>query len=138
VFRGAPGVRLEIAVTAARFADPERLEWFLVHELLRAEDMLDPAFAYRAELGPDLARGDPRTELVRDRLRALWELRLAGRTARLLGREHGTPDPRGLRRAFAGHGDDGLAAVAARAVRGELASFPELLEIARSELARAE
>jgi hypothetical protein len=138
VFRGAPGLRLEIAVTAARFADPARLERFLVHELLRAEDMLDPAFAYRAELGPDLVRGDPRTELVRDRLRTLWELRLAGRTARLLDREHEDPDPRRLRRAFAGRGDDELAELAARVVHGDLARFPELLEFARSELARAE
>jgi hypothetical protein len=138
VFRGAPGLRLEVAVTAVRFAETDRLERFLVHELLRVEDMLDPAFAYQAELGPDLARGDPRAELVRDRLRALWELRLAGRTARLLGRGHGDPDPRGLRRAFAGLGDGELAELAARASRGELACFPELLEIARGELTPAE
>src|SRR5262245_45222967 len=131
VYRGAPGLRLEIAVAAARFADPPALEAFLLHELLRAEDMLDPAFAYRAELGPDLVRGEPRSELVRDRLRALWELRLEGLTARVLGRACGRADQRGLRRAFAGRDEGELAERAARAVQAELARFPELLEIAR-------
>jgi len=137
VFRGEQGLRLELSITAARFADPAGLEALLLHELLRAEDMLDPAFAYRAELGPDLVRGEPRAELVRDRLRALWELRLAGRTARLLGRECGGLEQRNLERAFADHSSDELAELAARAVGGELACFSELLETARTDLVRA-
>ena len=134
---GEDGLRLVLWVAARRFGDPSALEEFLLQELLRAEDMLDPAFAYRPELGPGLVRGDPRAELVRDRLRALWELRLAGRTARLLGHSGGQPAARVLERAFAGVPASELAALAGRAVAGELASFPELLHLARAEPAWA-
>jgi hypothetical protein len=131
LFHGADGERLVLVLATTRFG--AGLEAFLLHELLRAEDMLDPAFAYRAGLGPDLAPGDPRTELVRDRLRALWELRLRGRVARLLGRARVVPPLGDLERAFAGWDADELAALAARVERGELARFPELLELARSQ-----
>lgn len=137
LFHGAYGMRLVLSIAATRFGDPAALEALLMHELLRAEDMLDPAFAYRADLGPDLARGDPRAELVRDRLRALWELRLRARTARLLGHECDGPQRRDLERAFAGRAGDELAELAGRAARGELARFPELLELARSQPVQA-
>jgi hypothetical protein len=133
LYEAEDGLRLVLRVAAARFGDRARLEEFLLRELARAEDMLDPAFGYRAELGPGLPGGDPRSELVRDRLRALWELRLSGRVSRLLGRECGGPPAGALQRAFAGLAVDELAELAERTRTGELACFRELLERARAE-----
>ena len=99
--------------------------------------MLDPAFGYRHELGPDLAPGDPRTELVRDRLRVLWEARVLGRARALLG-SRGTSlgPPRAFLRAFAGAGDSAeLQRLHERARLGALATFAELLAAARRGLA---
>ncbi|MEK7468623.1 MAG: hypothetical protein AAB074_14530 [Planctomycetota bacterium] len=69
-----PHVRILFRVH--RLDDPSALEGFFRHELQHVEDMLRPAFEYRA-LGRIAAR--PAEEnLVRARLRVLWNLVAAG------------------------------------------------------------
>jgi hypothetical protein len=130
LYQGADGMRFVLSIVPARFATPDALEALVVHELLRAEDMLDPAFAYRPQARGDLVPGDPRAELVRDRMRVLWELRLRGRAARLLGRASVERGRRELGRAFGGLPGDELVQLEERAHSGRLASFPELLHAA--------
>jgi hypothetical protein len=50
-------------------------------ELLHVADMLDPAFGYRPEL-PESEAGASHTELVRNRYRTVWNVRVAGRLDR--------------------------------------------------------
>lgn len=75
---GKPHVRLRVRVH--RFDEPRGLEGFVRHELRHVEDMLRPAFGYRA-LGR-IAERPAEENLVRARLRLLWNLVAAGAIAR--------------------------------------------------------
>ncbi|KAF0246749.1 MAG: hypothetical protein FD180_420 [Planctomycetota bacterium] len=73
-----PHVRILFRVH--RLDDPAALEGFFRHELKHVEDMLRPAFEYRA-LGR-IAERPAEENLVRARLRLLWNLVAAGEIAR--------------------------------------------------------
>lgn len=145
VFGAGSQARFELALAPARFLDPAALREFLVRECLYADDMLDPAFGYRSELGSGLQGERARTELVRDRLAVLWEARVRGRAAAHLGAEVPLRPPPAFARAFAGacggngtHGGDSappdIIALYQRATEGALDTFTLLLAAARGEL----
>lgn len=75
---GKPHVRIRIRVQ--RFDQPEGLAGFLRHELRHVEDVLRPEFGYRA-LGR-IATRPAEENLVRARLRLLWNLVAAGAIAK--------------------------------------------------------
>jgi len=64
---------LLLGLQVARCRDREQLTAFLRHELMHADDMLDPAIAYdpQAALGGASA---PENERIRQRFRILWDL----------------------------------------------------------------
>ncbi|NOT32318.1 MAG: hypothetical protein HOP15_17870 [Planctomycetes bacterium] len=143
LYREAELTRLVFGLSPARFGDSTTLSQFFLGECLYAEDMLDPGVGFSPELDP--AHGDERarTELVRDRLRVLWEARVRGRAAALLGAEVPLRPPPAFARAFAGvcggvsAGDsesNGIRVLHQRASEGALATFPQLLAAARGEL----
>jgi hypothetical protein len=125
--------RLVLALTPARFAAPEELGTFCLRECLYAEDMLDPAVAYAPVPAHELAHEPARVDLVRDRLRVLWEARIRGRLARL-----GTVEPEGRPTPAFVHAFEGALDAAqieelhSGARNGALATFPELLATARA------
>lgn len=131
LFRDGRRSRLALGITPARLADPAEAEPFFVRECLYAEDMLDPAVEFAPELGLE-AGEHARAELVRDRLRVLWEARVAGRTARMLGTVCPTSPSSAFRRAFAAALSSAeVDALHSRVSVGELATFPQLLDVAR-------
>jgi hypothetical protein len=134
LFDAGGEMRLEVALAPPRLLDPAGLQEFLVRECLYAEDMLAPDFGYRAGLGPDLDQEPARAELVRDRLRVLWEARVRARAAARLGsRPPAGPGP-AFRRAFAGLEPHSLARLHERVAAGELCTYGQLLAAARGEL----
>jgi hypothetical protein len=134
LFGAGDETRLEVALAPARFLDPAGLQEFLVRECLYAEDMLAPDFGYRAELGSDLDQQPARAELVRDRLRVLWEARVRGRAAARLGSQPPAAPGPAFRRAFAGLEPGSVARLHERAATGALSTYGELLAAAHGEL----
>jgi hypothetical protein len=122
-------VGLALGITVERFLDRSALRELTLREFSYAEDMLDPAFAYRPALpdtvGPDVAQ----RELVRDRLRVLWEARIEARLRRLLERDADPHEPPArFLSAFRGI-DPALAhEIYAGSASGQLSTFDALLE----------
>ncbi|NUN48442.1 MAG: hypothetical protein HUU15_06400 [Candidatus Brocadiae bacterium] len=75
---GRLGIRILLRVT--RFDDLDALAGFYRHELVHVEDMLNPVFGYRAV--PRIADRPAEENLVRARLRLLWNLSIGGRVER--------------------------------------------------------
>jgi hypothetical protein len=73
-----PSARIRVRVK--RFEDLAALEGFFRHELRHLDDMMRPAFGYRAQAR--LAVRPAEENLVRARLRLLWNLTVAGAIAR--------------------------------------------------------
>lgn len=134
LYRDASITRLVFGLTPARFGDSTTLPEFFLRECLYAEDMLDPTVGFSPELDPAHVDERARAELVRDRLRVLWEARIAGRAAALLGMDPAPGPGPSFRRAFAGALTPAeLGALHERASRGALATFSQLLAAARGE-----
>lgn len=74
----AEGKTLLLSIRTERASEPPALENFLRHELLRASDMLDPAFEYSpgAPLGGSSAVED---ELIREQFAASWNESISSR-----------------------------------------------------------
>ncbi len=135
LFRDGGHSTLVFALTPARFAEPDRLIDFFLRECLHAEDMLEPAFGYRPDLGPGLLEEPARTELVRDRVRVLWEARVRSRMAAILGAPAALEPAPAFLRAFAGALEPaGIHALHERVRSGELATFAGFLGAARAGL----
>lgn len=110
------------------FGAPEALLDFLRGELLHVADMVDPAFGYDPEL-PLTDAGPSRTPLLRERYRAVWEVRVAGRLQRrgVLGAARLGAARRAFIRAFPMLGESGEAAFdrffADAATHGDILAF---------------
>ncbi|MBI1952657.1 MAG: hypothetical protein HYS41_00845 [Candidatus Omnitrophica bacterium] len=80
VSKGSAALLL-VGLPPERFLDRPGLMTFLRKELMRADDMLDPAFAYdrRRTIGGESPMED---ELIRERFRLLWDLWMAARMKR--------------------------------------------------------
>ena len=134
LYRDAVLTRLVFGLTPARFGDLATLPEFFLRECLYAEDMLDPSVGFSPHLDPAPADERARAELVRDRLRVLWEARVTGRAAALLGMEPVPGPGPSFRRAFAGAlAPAEIGGLHERASQGVLATFTQLLAAARGE-----
>jgi hypothetical protein len=125
--------RVVLALAPRRFLDPPALEELALHELSYAEDMLDPAFAFVPSFDPGPVEGHARAELVRDRLRVLWQARVRGRLARR-GEQNAPPaaPTAEFRQAFGpSTATEDLDALFADAWSGALATYATLLAAAR-------
>jgi hypothetical protein len=134
LYREAGITRLVFGLGPARFGDSALLPEFFLRECLYAEDMLDPAAGFSPDLDPALEDDGARAELVRDRLSVLWEARVTGRGATLLGIDPAAEPRLAFRRAFAGtHTPAEIGALHERASRGDVATFSQLLATARGD-----
>jgi len=125
--------RLTLTLRARTFLDPRELFETALREFLHAEDMLDPDFGYRPSLPAELAEEPARHELVRDRLRVLWEARVAGRMAALGGGSGPLPDPTpAFRRAFSAVPPESCRAIWNDAQRQRPRSWDGMMAVARS------
>lgn len=114
-----------VRIMAIRFVEPIELRRWLRPELLQLQDMVDPAFAYRPDLGVDPC--DPaRRELVRDRYAVLWRAYVAGRLGRSV-------DPVAFDRAFRSEPPDRREALARFVATSRGLSHEDLLGLARPE-----
>lgn len=77
--------RLSIHVLPSRFLDLEAMRFWVAVEMLRAEQMLDPAFGYQPSLSAEIESMPARAEAVRTRLTALWKTELESLARQLLG-----------------------------------------------------
>lgn len=135
LYRDARGTRLVFGLTPARFGDSSTLPEFFLRECLYAEDMLDPGVGFSPELDPARADDHAHAELVRDRLRALWDARITGRAAALLGMDPTQGPGPAFRRAFAGALTSAeIEALHERAAQGGMTTFSQLLAAARGKL----
>lgn len=137
LYRDGAQARLVFGLTPRRFASPDELEEFFLRECLYAEDMLDPEWQYAPELGEGPADDRARAEVLRDRLRVLWQARVRGRLAHLRGDAHESQPPPAFLRAFGEVGEPSaaLAALYESVQCGEPADFPSLLAAARAPAA---
>lgn len=134
-----PG-RMILGLRPQRFLDARSLEEFALRELLHADDMLDPDFGFDPVFEPTPGCEPARRDLVRDRLRVLWDARVEGRLARRRDPVATAPPAgAGFRQAF-GVSADPLAVeeLHARAWGGHLASYDRILECAKRGCAQAE
>lgn len=125
---GKPHVRIRIRVQ--RFDDPVALAGFLRHELRHVEDMLRPAFVYRA-LGR-IASRPAEENLVRARLRLLWNLVAAGAIARSGKLGAATPEEWGtmVMRNYPGFPPPTRERILTRLWETPEATWPQLIELA--------
>jgi hypothetical protein len=77
---GREGRTVILRLRAAAFDDRHALERLLRSELLHVSDMVDSAFGYKPSL-PVIESGPSHDNLVRQRYRVLWNVRVAGRLA---------------------------------------------------------
>jgi hypothetical protein len=134
LYQEAQSARLVFGLTPRRFARPQELAEFFLRECLYAEDMLDPEWGYAPRLHLVPGEEPVHAELVRDRLRVLWQARVRGRMERQLGRAQGAPPGKEFLQAF-GESEPASAELAelhARVVAGELADYAALLAAARA------
>jgi len=75
------GRTVAVRLLPIAFADPDWLLSFLRFELLHVADMIDPQFGYEPRFGSSLP-GPCHEQLLRDRYRVLWDVRIAGLLAR--------------------------------------------------------
>ncbi len=78
---GREGRTVAVRLLPAAFAHPEALRSFLRFELLHVADMVNPHFGYEPRFGSSLP-GPCHEQLLRDRYRVLWDVRIAGLLAR--------------------------------------------------------
>ncbi len=77
---GSRGPALVIRLSPRAFLDRPHALAMLRHELMHVADMLDPEFAYSAEI-PGRDAGSPRVDLLRQHYRVLWDTSIDGRLA---------------------------------------------------------
>jgi hypothetical protein len=77
-----PRRTLRILIRPETLLQPESALAFLRHELFHVADMLDPAFAYEPAL-PKTEGGPTYDTLIINRYRAVWDVTINGRMARL-------------------------------------------------------
>ena len=70
-----------VRLRAELFLDPNQLSLLLRRELYHVSDMVDPAFAYRPDLG-ETGESIAQQNLVRDRYRVLWSMYVDARLVR--------------------------------------------------------
>jgi hypothetical protein len=70
-----------VCLRPGRLGSPVELDVFLSHELMHLQDMVDPAFGYRAEL-PGAGPSPNQQRVARERYRLLWDMSIDGRLSR--------------------------------------------------------
>jgi hypothetical protein len=127
-----PATNVRVRVRVERFDDSGALEGFLRHELRHVEDMLRPEFGYRPVAR--LADRPAEENLVRARLRLLWNLAIAGALERAGARGAATREAweRKAAAAYPGLGDESRRRVVELMWKSEGVTWARLLELARS------
>ncbi len=122
-----------VRLRAEMFLDPDRLSLLLRRELYHVSDMVDPAFAYRPDLG-ETGESIAQQNLVRDRYCVLWSLYVDARLVRadqapdvVLDRHHGL-----LKKAFDGSPEADVLAVFQTVSHTESFTHADLLRLAKT------
>lgn len=131
------GSSVRLRLRTARFDDLAALEGFARHEVRHVADMLSPAFGYRPE--PRYARRPAEENLVRARLRLIWNVAIAGAIARDGRRGAAARDvwEKALRRQYPSFPDADQAQIFETLWTARDLSWPRLLDLARDPAALA-
>lgn len=127
-----------VRLRAELLLDGDQLSLLLRRELYHVSDMLDPAFAYRPDLG-DTGESIAQQNLVRDRYRVLWSLYVDARLVRASRAPAAVLEQRQrtLNKAFEGLGERDTRAIFETVCDTRSRTHAELLVLAKSVPANA-
>ncbi len=126
-----------VRLRAELFLDPDQLSLLLRRELYHVSDMVDPAFAYRPDLG-ETGESIAQQNLVRDRYRVLWSMYVdarlvrAGRAPDVVLERHRGP----LKKAFDGFPEADVRAIFKTVSHAESLTHADLLRLAKTRSAK--